>query len=134
MRWHRISKVSSASSNPPTLDRSGSAPAMRRGLRADGRASVVAPKRKGMTGDGTRAAASPDACGHIHSRYCVESTALITKGSERYLDECATEVPLNGRRSMSDVIRHEAHRESALARQHRKQRQMEQDGCPLTAG
>ena len=32
---------------------------------------------------------------------------------------------------MSDAIRHEAHRESALARQHRKQRQMQQDGCPL---
>jgi hypothetical protein len=60
-----------------------------------------------------------------------ESTALITKESGRYLDECASEVPLNGRRSMSHVIRHEAHRESALARQHRKQRQMEQHGCPL---
>jgi len=32
---------------------------------------------------------------------------------------------------MSDAIRHEAHREFALARQHRKQRQMEQDGRPL---
>lgn len=61
----------------------------------------------------------------------LESIALMTKGSERYLDECASEVPLNGRRSMSDAIRHEAHRESALARQHRKQRQMEQDGRPL---
>jgi len=37
---------------------------------------------------------------------------------------------------MSDAIRREAHRESALARQHRKQRQMEQDGrlLPMQRG
>jgi hypothetical protein len=33
---------------------------------------------------------------------------------------------------MSDAIRHEADRESTLARQHRKQRQMEQAARPLS--